>query len=91
MRFPYLRLADLCSMTTGKLDSNAAIQYGEYPFFTCARETYKINNYAFDTEAVLLGGNNANGIFPLKYNITMGSLTLIKELILLNLSIKTFY
>ena len=67
MRFPYLRLADLCSMTTGKLDSNAAIQYGEYPFFTCARETYKINNYAFDTEAVLLGGNNANGIFPLKY------------------------
>ncbi|MCA2707892.1 MAG: restriction endonuclease subunit S [Microcystis sp. M015S2] len=54
-------------MTTGKLDSNAAIQYGEYPFFTCARETYKINNYAFDTEAVLLGGNNANGIFPLKY------------------------
>ena len=61
------RLGDICFMRTGKLNSNAAVEGGEYPFFTCAQETHKINDYAFDTEAVLLGGNNANGVFPLKY------------------------
>ncbi len=58
---------DLLSFKTGKLDSNAAEADGKYPFFTCAQETYRINKYAFDTECVLLAGNNAAGIFPLKY------------------------
>ena len=62
-----VKLGDMCSIRTGKLDSNAAVEGGKYPFFTCAQETYSIDKYAFDTEAVLLGGNNANGIFPLKY------------------------
>jgi type I restriction enzyme S subunit len=62
-----LKLSEIASLRTGKLDSNAAVEDGEYPFFTCAQETYRIDNYAFDTEAVLLGGNNAEGIFPLKY------------------------
>ena len=62
-----LKLSEVASLRTGKLDSNAAVANGEYPFFTCAQETYRIDNYAFDTEAVLLGGNNAEGIFPLKY------------------------
>ena len=61
------KLGDICSIRTGKLDSNAAVENGEYPFFTCAQETFRIDKFAFDTEAVLLGGNNANGIFPLKY------------------------
>jgi type I restriction enzyme S subunit len=54
-------------MKTGKLDSNAAELNGEYPFFTCSPETLRINTFAFDTEAVLLAGNNADGIYPLKY------------------------
>ena len=61
------KLGDICVMRTGKLNANAAVPGGEYPFFTCAQETYRIDEYAFETEAVLLGGNNANGIFPLKY------------------------
>lgn len=52
---------------TGKLDSNAAVPNGEYPFFTCSQEILRTNTYSFNTEAVLLGGNNASGIFPLKY------------------------
>jgi len=52
---------------TGKLDSNAATDDGEYPFFTCSEEVYKVNSYAFDQEAIILGGNNATGKFPLKY------------------------
>ena len=58
---------ELVTFKTGKLDSNAAEEGGKYPFFTCAQETYRINKYAFDTERVLLAGNNAAGIFPLKY------------------------
>ena len=67
MSFSTRKLADICSMQTGKLNSNAAVQNGIFPFFTCAQETYRINKAAFNTEAVLLGGNNANGVFPLKY------------------------
>ncbi|MFZ2358080.1 MAG: restriction endonuclease subunit S [Anaerolineae bacterium] len=67
MSWQQARLADISSMRTGKLDSNAAIPEGAYPFFTCAQETLRIDEPAFDTEAVLLGGNNAAGIFPLKY------------------------
>lgn len=52
---------------TGKLDSNAALAEGKYPFFTCSEEVFKVNSYAFDQEAILLGGNNATGKFPLKY------------------------
>jgi type I restriction enzyme, S subunit len=67
MSWEMVRLAKIASMKTGKLDSNAAIPDGEYPFFTCSQQTLRINEPAFDTEAVLLGGNNAAGIFPLKY------------------------
>ena len=61
------KLGELVSFKTGKLDSNAAVSDGNYPFFTCSQETLRTNTYSFDTECVLLGGNNANGIFPLKY------------------------
>ena len=52
---------------TGKLDSNASVSNGKYPFFTCSEEVFKVDSYAFEQEAVLLGGNNATGKFPLKY------------------------
>src|SRR5712692_2130742 len=61
------RLRDLVSFRTGKLDSNAAKPDGEYPFFTCSQQTLRTDTYSFDTECVLLAGNNANGIYPLKY------------------------
>ena len=53
--------------TTGKLDSNAAVEGGKYPFFTCARETSAIDDYAFDCEALLLAGNNANADYSVKH------------------------
>ena len=59
-------LGDAAAITTGKLDSNAAVSGGRYPFFTCSPETLKINEYAFDCEAVLLAGNNASGVFAVK-------------------------
>jgi type I restriction enzyme S subunit len=54
-------LGQVCGrITTGKLDANAMVADGEYPFFTCAKESYRINSYAFDCEALLVSGNGAN-------------------------------
>lgn len=60
-------LGNLVNFRTGKLNSNAAVLNGAYPFFTCSQETFRTDTFAFDTECVLLAGNNANGIYPLKY------------------------
>lgn len=53
-------LGEVCSITTGKLDANAMSEDGKYPFFTCAKIPYKINEYVFDCEALLISGNGAN-------------------------------
>jgi type I restriction enzyme, S subunit len=60
-------LGDLVDIKTGKLDANAAVEGGKYPFFTCAKEIYAIDEYAFDCEAILLAGNNAVGDFNVKH------------------------
>lgn len=65
--FQNRKLGELVTFKTGKLDSNASVPNGKYPFFTCSQETLRTNTFSFDDECVLLAGNNANGIFPLKY------------------------
>ena len=57
-------LADYISLSTGKLDANAADENGKYPFFTCGITPEKINTYAFDCEAIIIAGN---GNFNVKY------------------------
>ena len=63
----YRKLKTLAKYPTGKLNSNAAVEDGEYPFFTCAHDIYRIDQYSYDGEYVLLGGNNASGDFPIFY------------------------
>ena len=53
------KLGNLCTIKTGKLNANAQVENGEYPFFTCDANPYKIDKYAFDTEALLLSGNGS--------------------------------
>ena len=55
-----LSLGSVCNITTGKLDANAMTPNGKYRFYTCAKEYYQIDKYAFDTEALLISGNGAN-------------------------------
>ena len=55
-----IKLGNLCNITTGKLDANAMKENGKYRFYTCAEEYYYIDEYAFDTEALLISGNGAN-------------------------------
>lgn len=62
------QLGEVCSITTGRLDANAMEENGIYPFFTCAKEVYKINTFAFDSEALLISGNGANVGYIHYYN-----------------------
>lgn len=62
-----ISLGEIAHIKTGKLNSNAAVNGGKYPFFTCSPEIYRIDTYAFDEEAILLAGNNADGNFNIKY------------------------
>ena len=52
-----VKLGELVNIKTGKLDANAANNKGKYPFFTTSEETFKIDTYAYDDEAVLVAGN----------------------------------
>lgn len=47
------------SIKTGKLDANAMVENGKYRFYTCAKNYYWIDKYAFEGEALLIAGNGA--------------------------------
>ena len=66
-KFPVRYWNEVFITTTGKLDSNAMVDGGQYPFFTCAKEHFWIDKYAFDCEALLLAGNNAAGVYDVKH------------------------
>jgi type I restriction enzyme S subunit len=61
------KAVEVLQFTTGKLNSNAAIKNGLYPFFTCGQEILRTNTFSVDEEVVLLGGNNASAIYPVFY------------------------
>ncbi|HEM2822629.1 TPA: restriction endonuclease subunit S, partial [Streptococcus suis] len=50
-------LGEICKIETGKLNANAAVENGIYPFFTTAREISWINSFRWDAEALLIAGN----------------------------------
>ena len=52
-----MKLGELASVQTGKIDVNRAVKGGKYPFFTCSREIYKIEDAPFEGKAVLVAGN----------------------------------
>lgn len=61
------KLGNIVSFKTGRLNSNAATPNGPYPFFTCSPTTLTTDSYSFDTECVLMAGNNASGVYTVKY------------------------
>lgn len=67
MEYNELPLVEVVNIKTGKLNSNAAIEDGAYPFFTCAPEPLRIDRFKYDQAAILLAGNNAEGNFHINY------------------------
>lgn len=53
---------------TGKLDANAMVSNGKYRFYTCAKDYFHIDTYAFDDEALLISGNGENVGYIHYYN-----------------------
>ena len=51
------KLKEFINIKTGKLDANVSSENGKYPFFTCSKDTLKIDTYSYDCECVLLAGN----------------------------------
>ncbi|TQM93628.1 restriction endonuclease subunit S [Roseinatronobacter monicus] len=47
------------TIKTGKLNANAMVENGKYPFFTCDSKPFKIDTFAFDTEAIIVSGNGS--------------------------------
>ena len=56
----WVKLGNLVSIQTGKKDVNQGAENGQFPFFSCAAEPLKSNEYSFNCEALLLPGNGAN-------------------------------
>jgi len=61
VNWPTRKLANLCSIRTGKKDVNSGNPDGKYPFFTCSRNHTFSNEYSFDGEALLIAGNGEVG------------------------------
>ena len=55
---------DICPIITGKEDANFSTVYGQYSFFTCAKENLNCDTYAFDGSSILIAGN---GDFNVKH------------------------
>ena len=55
------KLCNLIDISTGKRDANESDERGIYPFFTCGKETLKINKYSFEGESLLISGNGEIG------------------------------
>lgn len=53
----WVRLGDIVDIKTGKLNANAAVENGKYPFFTTAEQISRIDTYSYDDEVVLVAGN----------------------------------
>ena len=47
------------TIKTGKLNANAMVDNGNYPFFTCDSKPFRIDTYAFDKEAIIVSGNGS--------------------------------
>ena len=57
----WVRLAELCTIVTGKRDANFGSPNGRYFFFTCAKDPIRCNSYSFSGESLLLAGNGDIG------------------------------
>lgn len=61
------QLKNILSLTTGKLDANAANKDGQFAFFTCGKEQLLTDTFAFSGDAILINGNGDLG-YTRKYS-----------------------
>lgn len=71
----------LCSILTGKQDSNFSKPDGIYEFFTCSNETLYCDDFAFNGSSVLIAGNGDFNVkhFSGKFNAYQRTYVLIPD------------
>lgn len=65
--WPRAHLKDVVIFRSGYRNSDTAVADGEFPFFVCSSEVLRSNEFDFDNEAVIMAGNNADGVFHLHH------------------------
>jgi type I restriction enzyme S subunit len=65
--WPRAQLKEVVKFRSGQRDTNTAVKEGEFPFFVCSSEVLRCEQFDFDDEAVVMAGNNADGIFHLHH------------------------
>ena len=65
--WPRTQLKDVVVFRSGHRDTNSATADGEFPFFVCSSEVLRSSDFDFDEEAVIMAGNNADGVFHLHH------------------------
>ena len=57
MNWKKVKLGEYIKVKTGRLDANAQVDNGKYPFFTCSKDALQIDSFSYDCECVLIAGN----------------------------------
>lgn len=65
--WPRTRLEHVVDFRSGYRNTDTAVPDGDFPFYVCSNEILRSNEYDFDEEAVIMSGNNADGIFHLHH------------------------
>lgn len=65
--WPRVQLKDVVVFNSGSRNTNTAVEGGEFPFFVCSSDVLLCDKFDFETEAVIMAGNNADGLFHLHY------------------------
>ena len=86
-------IGSICDIKTGKLDANAASDNGAYPFFTCSKETFNIDEYAYDCESVLIAGNGDLNVkyYNGKFNAYQRTYIITLKTSVININLKYIY
>src|SRR5690554_5197415 len=62
-----MRIKEIADVTNGKSDVKDAVNDGEYLFFDRSSIIKKSDNYLFDTEAIIIPGEDSRQIFEPRY------------------------
>jgi len=57
----FKRVGDIAEVGTGRSDRKDATEFGEFPFYVRSKEVFRIDEYEFDEEAILIPGEGGVG------------------------------
>ncbi|MBI9032810.1 restriction endonuclease subunit S [bacterium] len=65
----YKCIKDIAKVTNGKSDVKDALSYGKYPFYDRSTLIKRSNKYLFDSEAIIIAGEDSRQVFEPRHYI----------------------